>query len=172
LAKVTLGQDEADSLRSDGLLDHVHDVACLLIAAEQSGITRAVMQMSIEYAKTRHQFDKPIGVYQGVSHKIVDMYTGAEHATSLLYKAAWAAHDAPSEAGLSAWTAKAWADEAAFTATASAIQVHGGIGFTWEHDLHLFYKRARSNRVLFEGPGSLKQRISQHVHGPREVRVD
>lgn len=166
-AKVKVGHPAADDnvLRGDGLLHRVRDIACLLIAAEQSGITRAVMEMSIDYAKTRRQFDKPIGAYQAVSHKIVDMYTGAEHATSLVYHAAWAADHSPQEAGLSAGRARAWADQAACDATASAIQVHGGIGFTWEHDLHLYYKRARSNRVLLSEPGPLWQRISRSAHG-------
>ena len=155
------------------VIDRLRDRATLFLAAEQSGISRVCLEMSIAYATTRQQFSKPIGVYQAVSHKIADMFTAAEHAASLVRYAAWAADEATRDAdlaseayrraGLAAWRAKVWGTEAAEKSTADAIQVHGGIGFTWEHDLHMFFKRARSNATLIDEVSLLKDLIANHA---------
>lgn len=141
-------------------LDDVLSKGDLFLAGELAGIARRCLEMSVEHAKTRHQFDKPIGVYQAVSHKIADMYVGAEHSSSLLYYAAWAASGEPATASLAAAQAKLWSGQAATRAALDAIQVHGGMGFTWEHDLHLFLKRAKANQVLLSDPRHLADSIS------------
>lgn len=158
---------------ADVAIDRLRDRAALFLAAEQAGIAKVCLEMCISYAKTRHQFGKPIGVYQAVSHKIADMFTAAEHAVSLVRYAAWAADEASPDgdlrgerhhqAGLASWRAKVWCTEAAEKATADAIQVHGGIGFTWEHDLHMYFKRARSNAALIDEKSLLQDLIAVHA---------
>lgn len=147
-----------------GLVERVRDRAVLFAAGELTGVARRCLEMSAEHAKTRQQFGRAIGVYQAVSHKIADMFLAAEHATSLLYYAAWAADHDPGAASVAAWEAKGWASQAASRAAADGIQVHGGMGFTWEHDLHLYFKRAKANEVLFSDIRHLRDLISRHRH--------
>lgn len=132
----------------------------LVLAAEQAGIAARCLELSVEFASTRQQFGKPIGSYQGVSHKLADMYLAAQHSSSLVLYAAWAADVDDHLAATAIWRAFWWGTQAAEKATADAIQVHGGIGFTWEHDLHMFFKRARANSVLLDSPASALDRIS------------
>ena len=101
------------------------------------------MEMAVEYAKERKQFGRPIGAYQAVSHRCAQMLLDIEEARSLTYYAAWAADAEPESLPLAASMAKARASDAGWRVTAAALQVHGGIGFTWEHDLHFLLKRAR-----------------------------
>jgi len=101
----------------------------------------------VEYAKTRQQFGKPIGIYQAVSHKLADMLVETESARSATYYAAWAVDaDAPDRT-MAASMAKAYTSDAYRRAAGNGIQVHGGIGFTWEHDMHLYFKRAKASEV-------------------------
>ena len=117
------------------------------LCAEMVGGAQHVLDMSVDYAKTRHQFGKPIGVYQAVSHKLADMLLETESARSATYYAAWAIDaDAPDRA-LAASMAKAYVSDAYRRAAGDGIQVHGGIGFTWEHDMHLYFKRAKASEV-------------------------
>jgi alkylation response protein AidB-like acyl-CoA dehydrogenase len=113
------------------------------LAAEAVGIAQKALELSVEYAKEREQFGRPIGVYQAVSHRIADMYVQTELARSLAYWAAWCVAEGDDEASVAAAAAKAFAAEAAVAACEAAIQVHGGIGFTWEHPLQRYYKRAQ-----------------------------
>jgi alkylation response protein AidB-like acyl-CoA dehydrogenase len=123
------------------------DWAAAGLCAEMVGGAQHVLDTSVEYAKTRHQFGKPIGIYQAVSHKLADMLLETESARSATYYAAWAVDaDAP-DRSLAASMAKAYTSDAYRRATGSGIQVHGGIGFTWEHDMHLYFKRAKSSEV-------------------------
>jgi alkylation response protein AidB-like acyl-CoA dehydrogenase len=105
--------------------------------------------MAVTYAKDRKQFGRPIGSYQAVSHRCAQMLLEVEGARSLCYWAGWALAHEPATAPRAASMAKAYASEAGFRVTASALQVHGGIGFTWEHDLHFFLKRATANGHAF-----------------------
>ena len=146
-------------------VDVMRDRACLYIAGEQTGIAARCLEMSLEYAKQRNQFGKPIGSYQAVSHKLADMFVWVEHARSLLYHAAWCADHDPAMAPTAAWEAKVIATQAAERATADGIQIHGGIGFTWEHDLHMYFKRARANSVLVDENRLLLDVLSKHRHG-------
>ncbi len=119
-------------------------------AAEALGVAQRALDLGIEHAKTRMQFGKPIGTYQAVSHPLAQSYTDVELARSLVYWAAWCVAEDDERAPLAAAAAKAFATEAAVAACERSIQVHGGIGFTWEHPLHRFYKRA----IWLEGFGA------------------
>jgi alkylation response protein AidB-like acyl-CoA dehydrogenase len=112
------------------------------IAAEAVGVAQRALDLGVEHARTRVQFGKPIGQYQAVSHQLADTYTDVELARSLAYWAAWCVGEDDEQAPVAAAAAKAFATEAAVRACERSIQVHGGIGFTWEHPLHRFYKRA------------------------------
>jgi alkylation response protein AidB-like acyl-CoA dehydrogenase len=120
------------------------------MAAEAVGIAQRVLELAIAHVSTREQFGKPIGVYQAVSHQLSDTYADLELARSLAYWAAWSVAVGDEQAPLAAAAAKAFAAEAAVAACERSIQVHGGTGFTWEHPLHRFYKRA----LWLEGTGS------------------
>jgi alkylation response protein AidB-like acyl-CoA dehydrogenase len=111
-------------------------------AAEALGVAQRALDLGVEHARTRVQFGKPIGTYQAVSHPLAQTYTDVELARSLAYWAAWCVADEDERAPVAAAAAKALATEAAVAACERSIQVHGGIGFTWEHPLHRFYKRA------------------------------
>jgi alkylation response protein AidB-like acyl-CoA dehydrogenase len=119
-------------------------------AAEALGVAQRALDLGVEHAKTRMQFGKPIGTYQAVSHPLAQSYTDVELARSLVYWAAWCVAEEDERAPLAAAAAKAFATEAAVAACERSIQVHGGIGFTWEHPLHRFYKRA----IWLEGFGA------------------
>jgi alkylation response protein AidB-like acyl-CoA dehydrogenase len=123
------------------------DAATAGLCAEMVGGAATVLERSVDYAKTRQQFGKPIGIYQAVSHKLADMLLEVESARSVTYYAAWAVEaDAPDRA-LAASIAKAYTSDAYRRAAGNGIQVHGGIGFTWEHDMHLYFKRAKASEV-------------------------
>ncbi|MFL5821007.1 MAG: acyl-CoA dehydrogenase family protein [Solirubrobacteraceae bacterium] len=131
------------------------------LAAESTGVAQRAMEMAVEYAKERKQFDRPIGAYQAVSHRCADMLLEVEGARSTTYYAAWALDHEPESGALAASMAKAYASEAGWRVTASALQVHGGIGFTWEHDLHFFLKRAEANAHAFGEPRGHRARVAQ-----------
>jgi alkylation response protein AidB-like acyl-CoA dehydrogenase len=120
-----------------------------LLAAENVGVAQRAMEMAVEYAKDRTQFDRPIGSYQAVSHRCAQMLLEVEGARSLCYWAGWALAHEPESGPRAASMAKAYAGDAGFRVAASALQVHGGIGFTYEHDLHFFLKRAHANAHAF-----------------------
>ena len=119
-------------------------------AAEALGVAQRALDLGVEHAKTRRQFAKPIGTYQAVSHPLAQTYTDVELARSLVYWAAWCVAEEDGRAPIAAAAATAFATEAAVAACERSLQVHGGIGFTWEHPLHRFYKRA----LWLEGFGS------------------
>jgi alkylation response protein AidB-like acyl-CoA dehydrogenase len=126
-----------------GDVSHARRVGQVAAAAELVGIAQGALDMAVAYAKERQQFGRPIGAYQAVSHRLADMLWEVEEARSLTYYAAWAAGAAPEQLQLASSMAKARASDAATSVTHNAIQVLGGIGFTWEHDIHFFLKRAR-----------------------------
>jgi len=121
-----------------------HAIA-VMTAAESVGLAQRAMEMAVEYAKDRTQFERPIGSYQAVSHACAQMLLEVEGARSAVLWAAWALDHEPETAGAATNIAKAYASDCGARVTASALQVHGGIGFTWEHDLHFFLKRAQAN---------------------------
>jgi alkylation response protein AidB-like acyl-CoA dehydrogenase len=122
--------------------------ACVAIAAESTGLAQRALEMSVEYAKDRQQFGRPIGAYQAVSHRCAQMLLETENSRSAVFGAAWAADAEPESLPLAASMAKAYASDAGWRVPDAAIQVHGGIGFTWEHDLHFFLKRGRANAAM------------------------
>jgi alkylation response protein AidB-like acyl-CoA dehydrogenase len=123
-------------------LERMRVRAYAALALEAVGIAGRALELAIEHAKTREQFGKPIGIYQAVSHKLADSYALTELARSLAYWAAWAVSVQDEEAPVAAAAAKAYGSDVAVTVCEYAIQAHGGIGFTWEHPLHRYYKRA------------------------------
>ena len=123
--------------------------ACVALAAESTGLAQRSLDFSVEYAKDRQQFGRPIGAYQAVSHRCAQMLLETENSRSAVYGAAWAADAEPESLPLAASMAKAYASDAGWRVPDAAIQVHGGIGFTWEHDLHFFLKRGRANAASF-----------------------
>jgi alkylation response protein AidB-like acyl-CoA dehydrogenase len=128
------------------------DVAAVAYAAELLGVAQRALDLAVAYAKDRVQFGRPIGSFQAVKHRCADMLVDVEGMRSAAYWAAWTVGDvdaAADERAIAASTAKAWCSDAAFRVLASALQVHGGIGFTWEHDLHLYLKRAHLDAVAF-----------------------
>jgi alkylation response protein AidB-like acyl-CoA dehydrogenase len=135
--------------------------AMVAVSAELVGIAQRALEMAVAYAKEREQFGRPIGSYQAVSHRCADMLWDTEEARSLTYYAAWAADAEPESLPLAASMAKARASDAAWSVTAGALQVLGGIGFTWEHDLHFLLKRARVSATLFGDARVHRDRVAQ-----------
>jgi alkylation response protein AidB-like acyl-CoA dehydrogenase len=129
----------------------------LALAAEQVGGAQRCLDMAVAYAKVRHQFGRAIGSFQAVKHMCADMLLEVESARSAAYYAAWAAADGAADLPLVASLAKAHCSEAYFHVATSNIQVHGGIGFTWEHDAHLYYRRAKSAEVMLGMPASHRE---------------
>ena len=136
------------------------DRIAIAVAAELVGVAQRVMEMAVEYARDRKQFDRPIGAYQAVSHRCADMLREIESARSTMLWAAWAAEAEPETLPLAASMAKALASDAGWNVTSSALQVHGGIGFTWEHDLHFFLKRAKVDGTLFGSARAHRDRVA------------
>jgi alkylation response protein AidB-like acyl-CoA dehydrogenase len=130
-------------------------------AAEMLGAARRCLEMSVEYARVRHQFGQPIGMFQAIKHTCADMLLEVENAHAATYYAAWA-HDADApDAALAASVAKAYVGDAARKVCGAAIQVHGGIGFTWEYDLHLYVKRAKHFEPLYGAADWHRERALQ-----------
>jgi alkylation response protein AidB-like acyl-CoA dehydrogenase len=129
----------------------------LALAAEQVGGAQRCLDMAVAYAKVRHQFGRPIGSFQAIKHLCADMLLEVESARSAAYHAAWTAADGAADLPLAASLASAYCSEAYFHVAASNIQVHGGIGFTWEHDAHLYYRRAQSAEVMLGTPTSHRE---------------
>jgi alkylation response protein AidB-like acyl-CoA dehydrogenase len=148
-------------------LSGAHDAARAraAMACEAVGVAQRALELGIEHARTREQFGKPIGVYQAVSHALADTYGDVELARSLAYWAAWCVAEGDAQAAVPAAAAKAHATEAAVTACERAIQVHGGTGFTWEHPLHRFYKRALWLEGFGSRPAELRAEVADAVIG-------
>jgi alkylation response protein AidB-like acyl-CoA dehydrogenase len=134
-----------------------------LLAAECVGGAQRVLDLSVAYAKERIQFGRPIGSFQAVKHKCADMLVDVELGRSAMYYAAWAATDEDAELELASSIAKAFCGEAYTRVATNGIHVHGGIGFTWEHDMHLFFKRAKANEVLLGDPSYHRDRVARLV---------
>ncbi|MFN8497635.1 MAG: acyl-CoA dehydrogenase family protein [Anaerolineae bacterium] len=145
------------------VFDAVVQRAAVAAAAEMVGAARASLDMSVEYAKTREQFGQPIGSFQAVKHRLADMLVDAEAAFAATYYAAWAQDDHGDEAQVAAHVAKAYTNEAARKICGDAIQVHGGIGFTWEYDLHLYFKRAKHYEALYGDTQFHREKLAQHA---------
>ena len=132
----------AQADQAAAVLDAIRDRALAALAVEAVGVADRALELAVGHAKDRRQFDRPIGVFQAVSHKLADAYVEVENARSLAYYAGWAVANEAGEASQAAAAAKGYAADAAVDVCEKAIQAHGGIGFTWEHPLHRYYKRA------------------------------
>jgi len=145
-------------------LARVLDRATVALCAEMCGGAQKVLDMTVEYAKIRQAFGRPIGSYQGVKHKAADMLVEVENSKSITYYAAWALDEGVTEGPLAASMAKAYVSDAYRRVSAAGIQLHGGIGFTWEHDLHLYFKRAKGSEFTFGDATYHRERVAQLVN--------
>jgi alkylation response protein AidB-like acyl-CoA dehydrogenase len=139
------------------------DQAAVGLANEMVGGAQMVLEMSVEYAKVRVQFGRPIGSFQAIKHKCADMLLEVESGKSAAYYAAWAAAEDNDELPVAASLAKAYCSDAYFHAAAENIQIHGGIGFTWEHDAHLYFKRAKSSEILLGDATYHRELLAQRI---------
>jgi alkylation response protein AidB-like acyl-CoA dehydrogenase len=142
-------------------LSRVLDRATVALCAEMCGGAQQVLDMTTAYAKIRLTFGKPIGSYQGVKHRAADMLVDVENAKSLTYYAAWAIDEGLAEAPLAVSMAKAYTSDAYRKVAGAGIQLHGGIGFTWEHDLQLYFKRAKASEVAFGDATWHRERVAR-----------
>jgi alkylation response protein AidB-like acyl-CoA dehydrogenase len=166
-AKLTFADTPATLLGTEGggwdVLSTVLDLTAVALAAEQVGGAQFVLEMAVQYAKDRVQFGRPIGSFQAIKHKCADMLLEVESAKSAAYYAAWCAAEMNDELPSVASLAKAYCSEAYFHAAAENIQIHGGIGFTWEHPAHLYFKRAKSSELLFGDPTYHRELLAQRI---------
>ena len=139
------------------------DQAAVCLCNEMVGGGQFVLDMSVEYAKERVQFGRPIGSFQAIKHKCADMLLEVESAKSAAYYASWAATEDNEELPVVASLAKAYCSDAYFHAAAENIQIHGGIGFTWEHDAHLYFKRAKSSEILLGDATYHRELLAQRI---------
>jgi alkylation response protein AidB-like acyl-CoA dehydrogenase len=144
-------------------LARVLDRATVALCAEMCGGAQRVLDMTTDYAKIRVAFGRPIGSYQGVKHRAADMLVDIENAKSLTYYAAWTIDEGLAESPLAVSMAKAYASDAYRKVAGAGIQLHGGIGFTWEHDLQLYFKRAKASEVAFGDPTWHRERVARLI---------
>jgi alkylation response protein AidB-like acyl-CoA dehydrogenase len=130
------------------------------LSAETVGVAQKAMEMAVDYARERKQFGRPIGSYQAVSHRCAQMLLEVEGSRSGAYYAGWCADAEPESLPAAASGAKAYSSDAGWRVCGSSLQVHGGIGFTWEHDLHFFLKRAKTNAMLFGSAREHRDRVA------------
>ena len=163
---VSLGRDALLGTSGGGWspLARVLDRATVALCAEMCGGAQKVLDMTVEYAKIRQAFGRPIGSYQGVKHRAADMLVDVENSKSITYYAAWALDEGVAEGPLATSMAKAYVSDAYRRVSAAGIQLHGGIGFTWEHDLHLYFKRAKGSEFTFGDATYHRERVAQLVN--------
>ena len=145
------------------LLDTVLQLAAAALAAEQAGGTQRCLDMAVGYAKERMQFGRHIGSFQAIKHRCADLLLESETARSAAYYAAWCAATGDDDLPVAAAMAKAHCSDAYYHAAAENIQIHGGIGFTWEHPAHLYFKRAKAGQLMFGDPAHHRARLADLV---------
>jgi alkylation response protein AidB-like acyl-CoA dehydrogenase len=158
---------EADALafntRTQEAIESATNVAIVALCAEMLGGMQWTLENTVEYAKTRQQFGKPIGIYQAVQHQCADMFLMTEGARSATYYAAWAVSENDPSSKLAVSVAKAYCSDAAREVGNRGVQVHGGIGFTWEHNLQLYYKRAKASEIMFGDANYHREEVARKV---------
>jgi alkylation response protein AidB-like acyl-CoA dehydrogenase len=161
-----LGEEDADALSA---LTGLGDAVAAVLACEAVGAADRALERTVEYVGQREQFGRPIGSFQAVKHRLAEVYVAVQAARSAAYYAAWATAQGEPAGAL----ALAQALEALRPAAAEGIQLHGGIGFTWEHDAHLYFKRAAGDELLFGPPHRLRERAAEAagLFGRGEVAV-
>ena len=157
-ARLLAGADEAERV-----ISHALQVGSALLAAEQVGAAQHLLDLSVEYAKSRMQFGRQIGSFQAVKHRLADMLVDLEHARSTAYHAVWALTDGSDDPALAASIAQATCSAAFSRIAKDTIQVHGGIGFTWEHQAHLYFKRATTDAALLGTAEQHRARVATLV---------
>jgi alkylation response protein AidB-like acyl-CoA dehydrogenase len=166
-ARVQFANVAAEPLGEPGkgwpALSKTLDQAAVALSNEMMGGAQFVLDMSVEYAKVRVQFGRPIGSFQAIKHKCADMLLEVESGKSAAYYASWAAAEDNDELPVVASLAKAYCSEAYFHAAAENIQIHGGIGFTWEHDAHLYFKRAKSSEIYLGDATYHRELLAQRI---------
>jgi len=145
------------------VLAKVLERAAVGLAAENVGGAQKALEIAVEYAKVRHQFGQPIGGFQAIKHKCAEMLVLVEGSRSILYWAAWAVEDDPPQAALAASAAKAYSSDAYRTVASQGIQILGGIGITWEHDMHLYLKRAKANQVALGDSAYHQEEVARQL---------
>ncbi len=167
LAQLDFAGTPAQLLGAEGdgwaALSKTLDQAAICLANEMVGGAQKVLDMSVEYAKVRVQFGRPIGSFQAIKHKCADMLLEVESSKSAAYYAAWAAAEDNDEMPVVACLAKAYVSDAYFHCAAENIQIHGGIGFTWEHDAHLYFKRAKSSETYLGDATYHRELLAQRI---------
>ncbi len=151
------------SVDAQAALIRILDLASVALAAEQVGGAQRCLDLAVDYAKQRVQFGRPIGSFQAIKHKCADMMIAVESARSAAYYAGCVAAEGSDELRTVASLAQAYCSEAYFNAAAEMLQIHGGVGFTWEYDVHLFFKRAKSTETLLDPPHSHRERIARSI---------
>lgn len=166
-SRIVLSDAPAVLVGSDGGalagLETTLSIAAAALAAEQVGGAQRVLNNAVAYAKDRVQFGRPIGSFQAIKHKCADMLLDVESAKSAAYYAAWAAQELNDELPIAASLAKSFCSEAYFHCAAENIQIHGGIGFTWEHHAHLYFKRAKSSELFLGDPSYHRELLAQRL---------
>jgi len=152
-----------DEGRGWRLCEKTLDLARIALSAEQVGAAEMCLEMSVEYAKVRRQFGRPIGSFQAIKHKCADMLMLVESARSAAFYASALAAQGGESLEEAASSAKAYCSDAFFHCAAEMIQIHGGIGFTWEHPAHLYFKRAKASENLFGGPAFHRERVAAQM---------
>src|SRR5580700_3557325 len=160
---VGFGNTPAEKIGSASDLARALDITTAALAAELVGGMQRTLDITVEYAKTRKQFGKPIGMFQAVQHQCADMYLETESSRSAVYYAGWALEENSPDAATAVSIAKMYASDAARTVGNRGIQIHGGMGFTWENDLHLYYRRAKSSETAFGDATFHRERIASMV---------
>jgi alkylation response protein AidB-like acyl-CoA dehydrogenase len=163
LSVVEFNNTPAEELGSDLNLPRAFDIATAALAAELVGGMQRTLDVTVEYAKTRKQFGKPIGIFQAVQHQCADMYLETESSRSAVYYAGWALEENSPDAATAVSIAKMYCSDAARTVGNRGIQIHGGMGFTWENDLHLYYRRAKASETAFGDATFHRERIASMV---------
>jgi alkylation response protein AidB-like acyl-CoA dehydrogenase len=163
LYAVEFSDTPAEKIGSNSNLARAFDVATAALAAELVGGMQRTLDITVEYAKTRKQFGKPIGMFQAVQHQCADMYLETESSRSAVYYAGWALEENSSDAATAVSIAKMYASDAARTVGNRGIQIHGGMGFTWENDVHLYYRRAKASETAFGDATFHRERIASMV---------
>jgi alkylation response protein AidB-like acyl-CoA dehydrogenase len=153
----------ADKIGETANISRALDIATVALAAEIVGGMQRTLDLTVEYAKTRKQFGKPIGMFQAVQHHCADMYLETESSRSAVYYAAWTLQENAADAASAVSIAKMYASDAARTVGNRGIQVHGGMGFTWENDLHLYYRRAKGSETALGDATFHRERIARLV---------
>lgn len=153
----------AEKIGETGALPKAFDIATAALVAEMVGGMQRTLDITVEYAKLRKQFGKPIGMFQAVQHHCADMYLETESSRSSAYYAAWTLEENAPDAATAVSIAKVYASDAARTVGNRGIQVHGGMGFTWENDVHLYYRRAKASETAFGDATFHRERIARQV---------